>query len=39
MAQVDLEAGRSVTYDRTSNPLQLGEDTLGILRRAEASKI
>ena len=39
MAQVDLEAGRLATGDHTGNPLQLGEDTLGVLRRAEASKI
>ena len=39
VAQVDLEAGRPDTDDRTGNPLQLGEDTLGVLRRAEASKI
>ena len=39
VAQVDLEVGRSDTYDRTNNPLQLGEDTLGVLRRAETSKI
>ena len=35
--QEDLEAGRSDTYDCTSNPL--GEDTLSVLRRAETSKI
>ena len=35
----DLEAGHTAGGGKTRNPLQLGDDTLGILRRAEPSKI
>ena len=35
----DLEAGHTAGGGKTRNPLQLGDDTLGILRKAETSKI
>ena len=35
----DLEAGHTAGGGKTRNPLQLGDDTLGILRKAETSNI